>query len=60
MANSLEELDRLDDALREYRSLANSYPNPKVIDVKVRSIENRLKTATGKPPVTTGRPAEPE
>jgi hypothetical protein len=60
MANCLEELDRLDEALREYRSLANSYPNPKVIEVKIHSIESRLKTPTGKETSTTRQPVDTE
>jgi hypothetical protein len=53
MANCLEELDRLDEALREYRLLANSYPNPEVIKIKIHSIESRLKTVPGKETSTT-------
>jgi TolA-binding protein len=59
-AGSLEELDRLEEALQEYRSLIDRYPNPRVIEVKVRSIENRLKTLTARQPATTGHPSEPE
>jgi len=59
-ANSLEELDRLEEALAEYRSLTGRYPNPKVIEVKIHSIENRLKTITARQPPTTPHPAEPE
>ena len=59
-ANSLEELDRLEEALGEYRSLLDRYPNPKVIEIKIRSIESRLKTITARQPATTSRPSEPE
>jgi TolA-binding protein len=60
IANCYEELDRLDEALQEFRSLAGRYPNRKVIEVKIQSIENRLKSVTSRRPITTGRPAAAE
>ncbi|MBI3610767.1 MAG: tetratricopeptide repeat protein [Nitrospirae bacterium] len=57
VANCLEELDRLDEALEQYRSLQAIYPNPSVIAVKIRNAEERLRTAALRQTVPLASPA---
>ena len=55
IANALEELERFDEALEQYRALEKIYPNPKVVAVKVRNIESRLKSSTNRVTVPPAR-----
>ena len=41
IANCLEELDQLDAAYHSYEYLLNSYPSPKVIQIKLARLKER-------------------
>lgn len=41
IANCLEELDQLDEAVEKYRAIATTYPSPKVIELKLERIRER-------------------
>ena len=51
IASALEDSDRLDEALQRYRELEKTYPTPGVIDLRIKSIERRLKPGLNVPSI---------
>jgi TolA-binding protein len=53
VANSFEETDRLQEALQRYHDLEASYPTPGVIQLRIKSVEKRLKSGETSPEKTS-------
>ena len=51
IASALEEADRLEEALQRYRELEKTYPTPGVINLRIKSIERRMKPGVTGPSI---------
>jgi TolA-binding protein len=48
IASCLEETEKLQEALDKYRELIDDYPNPEVIQFRIKNLERRLKDVSSK------------